>query len=71
MERKKLRAKDVLSWIRPKGMVKIAWEKRKWLPEEDAIVLRPSVDEAAERLNRTPQSIRMRRWRLGRCDGVV
>jgi hypothetical protein len=45
--------------------------RKRWIPEEDRIVLSHTASEAARILGRTPQSVNVRRWRLrnGECGG--
>jgi hypothetical protein len=66
LDRKFQSAQKVNSWVRPPKMVKVTWERRRWTPEEDGIVLRLSFDEAAEKLDRTRLSVKVRKSRLVR-----
>lgn len=54
----------VLSWIRPKGMTKVTWERRRWSPKEDKVILNHSIQESTRILNRTKTSVRVRLSRL-------
>ncbi|MEV0648841.1 hypothetical protein AB0I28_26650 [Phytomonospora sp. NPDC050363] len=63
--RKREAAGRLADWRRPATMRAPA-VRRRWTPEEDAIVRRSSEVEAAEALGRTRASIAMRRMRLGR-----
>lgn len=51
------------TWIRPAGM-RVRAQHRRWTADEDDVVLRLSIAEAAEALGRTPQSVNLRRQRL-------
>lgn len=62
LARKHIAAILVAEWKRPKGMRARSVQKR-WTPEEDAIVMQVTEEEAVERLARTVLSVRMRRWR--------
>jgi hypothetical protein len=64
LDRKYQSSKKIMSWVRPPDMVKVTWQKKKWTPEEDYIVINFSAKEASKKLNRTLQSINMRAWRL-------
>jgi hypothetical protein len=64
LTRKKEAASLVLSWTRPKEMRKVDFARRSWTSEEDSYILGHTVDESAESLGRTRQSIKMRLWRL-------
>jgi len=63
MERKREAALAVAGWERPAGM-RARSSHRRWTPDEDVIVLRMSVKDAARALGRTKQSVNTRRWRL-------
>jgi hypothetical protein len=63
MERKREAALAVAGWKRTAGM-RARSSHRRWTPDEDAIVLRMSVKDAARALERTKQSVNTRRWRL-------
>lgn len=63
MERKRESALAVAGWERPAGM-RARSSHRRWTPDEDAIVLRMPIKDAAEALGRTKQSVSLRRWRL-------
>lgn len=66
LNRKFQSAQKVGSWVRPPNMVKVTWERRRWTPEEDAIALQLSFDEAAKKLGRTRLSVKVRKSRLVR-----
>lgn len=62
LPRKAAKTLEILSWQRPAGRRK--YTLREWCREQDEFILSHSVEEAANRLERTPQSIKMRLWRL-------
>jgi len=64
LERKLQKSKEVLDWERPSEMKKIDFEKKNWDKEEDNYILSHTVEESVKKLNRTAQSIKMRRWRI-------
>jgi hypothetical protein len=63
LERKREVALTIANWERPAGM-RARSNPRRWTPAEDAVVLRMSIKDAAEALERTKQSVNLRRWRL-------
>ncbi|MFC9976381.1 hypothetical protein ACFVH6_36350 [Spirillospora sp. NPDC127200] len=63
LERKRTRAQKVAQWSRPEGMRRRASRKR-WTPEEDAVVLESAIKEAARILGHTEKSVALRHWRL-------
>lgn len=63
LARKQAAGLAVAAWQRPAGMRSRSAPKR-WTPAEDAIVLQMPQAEAARRLDRTIQSVSMRKWRL-------
>lgn len=54
----------VLSWVRPKSMTKVTWERRRWTPKEDKIILDHPIQESIRILNRTEKSVKIRFFRL-------
>ena len=62
IQRKKLSAKSILKWKRPKGMKKV--NQRKWNIYENKYIVCHSIEKSMKHLNRTEQSIKMRFWRL-------
>jgi len=63
LTRKRAAAVAVASWTRPETMRARAACKR-WTSEEDAVVMKMTVKEAAKRLGRTVGSVGARSWRL-------
>ncbi|MFC5187410.1 LAGLIDADG family homing endonuclease [Actinomadura harenae] len=68
LERKHLKAVEVIGWVRPPGM-KRQTPRRSWTPREDRVALTLPIAEAARRLRRTESSVAVRRHRLR--TGVV
>lgn len=64
LQRKKDKAVLVSNWGRPADMRKRDYPIRFWEPNEDAVLLKYSPDEAAKILNRTLKSVSVRKWRL-------
>ena len=62
LPRKVAKLTDVMHWQRPDSMKKI--QRRLWCKEQNTFILTHSVEESACHLRRTPQSIKMRLWRL-------
>ena len=63
LERKRSAGLAVAAWRRP-STVRAASTRRRWTVDEDAVVLRLPIREAALQLGRTEQSVNLRRWRL-------
>ncbi|MGA9873202.1 MAG: hypothetical protein WBQ44_18930 [Rhodococcus sp. (in: high G+C Gram-positive bacteria)] len=69
LDRKRSAAVNVAAWVRPAGMrARPVLGRRSWTAEEDAIVASTTVRDAAQKLNRTEQSVNVRRWRLRNAD---
>ena len=64
LNRKYLKAQEVIKWQRPTTRKKIDFTRKKWTEEEDIVILEKSLNEAISLLNRTEQSIKLRLWRL-------
>jgi hypothetical protein len=65
IERKARAARSIADWRRSASRPRITFERRRWLPNEDRILLTsPSLRAAAEILNRTQKSVNIRRCRL-------
>lgn len=64
LERKLQKSKEVLNWERPSEMKKIDFEKKNWTKEEDLFIQSHNLDECIQTLQRTGQSIKMRKWRI-------
>ncbi len=63
--RKKASAAAVADWVVPAHKAGLYGVQRKaWTASEDALILTLSPEEAAPRLGRTVQSVKMRQWRL-------
>ncbi|MFI6519661.1 hypothetical protein ACIBF1_29165 [Spirillospora sp. NPDC050679] len=67
LERKRARAQKVAQWTRPEGMRRRV-SRRRWTPEEDAVVLESAIKEAARILGRTEKSVALRHRRLRQAD---
>lgn len=63
LPRKAAVAAELGTWTRPAGM-RVRAQRRVWTADEDEVVLRLSIAEAAKALGRTSQSVNLRRWRL-------
>jgi hypothetical protein len=63
LNRKRNKAKEVLSWKRPHGMRRAHRQKR-WSKQEDDYILSHSLSDSVNNLKRTEMSIKMRLWRL-------
>ncbi len=63
LPRKIEKAKTVLNWQRPITMKKVEGRKF-WKTVEDDFILKHSIEEAMEKLDRSRNSIEMRLWRL-------
>ena len=63
LERKITKAKEALSWRRHIGLKRIS-HTTSWDSDEDKIVLSEPLEMAMNLLNRSAQSIKMRKWRL-------
>lgn len=68
LPRKASSAQGVVAWVRPETMRRVTWERRRWTPEDDEVVLTMDTDEAVQLLGRTATSVRTRRWRLTQGD---
>jgi hypothetical protein len=64
IDRKKIMAHRVLSWVRPDGMRKRTWAIKRWTKDQDEFILNHSVEESMKHLDRTEQSVKMRIWRI-------
>ena len=62
LPRKLAKLPNVMHWQRPDSMKKI--RRRLWCEEQDTFILTHSVEESTSHLKRTPQSVKMRLWRL-------
>lgn len=65
IDRKYNNAKLIAGWKRPDNMKKINGRK-KWMQEEDEYILSHTIDESAEKLNRSKKSVSIRVCRLGK-----
>lgn len=63
LPRKAIAASEIAAWTAP--TYRFGVSKRRWTPDQDAIVRSHSSVDAAQILDRTQQSVDMRRWRLG------
>jgi hypothetical protein len=63
MDRKRDKAKEVVAWKRPAGMVK-RFRLIPWSQEDDAFIENHEVWEAVAALERTKGSVTARKWRL-------
>ncbi|MEU1177436.1 LAGLIDADG family homing endonuclease [Streptomyces sp. NPDC005820] len=61
--RKQVKAEAVSSWTRPYDM-RIVHSRRWTAPEDNALLQSDDIPAVAEKLGRSEQSCRMRRWRL-------
>jgi hypothetical protein len=68
LERKRAAAIRVASWVRPAAMRARPVSKRPWTSDEDDVVRRMTIREAAKQLGRSERSVNMRRWRLRHGD---
>lgn len=66
LERKKEKAAEVLSWVRPNSIKKRIGEVKKWDDEQDQYILTHTLEESMSFLNRTRKSINIRLWRLNK-----
>jgi len=64
INRKYLKSKDVLKWVRPNDMKKIEHERKWWDKEQDDYILNHTIEESMEYLDRTEKSIKMRLFRI-------
>jgi hypothetical protein len=64
LPRKIKNAYDVINWVRPNNMVKICFERHKWVKDDDDYVLSHTIEESMEFLKRTRKSIAIRKYRL-------
>ncbi|OZF56278.1 hypothetical protein CH293_03575 [Rhodococcus sp. 14-2470-1b] len=65
LDRKRRSAAAVAAWARPEGMrARALLGKRAWTPEEDFIAVTLPREAAAQKLNRTVSSVKVRVWRL-------
>jgi hypothetical protein len=64
LARKREQAQKVADWIRPSTMVKVTWQRKRWSPAEDAIVLSLPTHEAMAKLRRSEKSVLIRLCRL-------
>ncbi|MFA6235137.1 MAG: LAGLIDADG family homing endonuclease [Bacteroidota bacterium] len=64
LERKRAKTFEMLAWERPKNMIQVTWEKRKWSTAEDEFILSHSLIESVNVLRRTEKSIKVRLSRL-------
>jgi hypothetical protein len=62
LERKYISSRMVLNWERPIEMIKVS--HKDWTKEQDEIIFTKSIEEAMILLNRTKNSIKMRKYRL-------
>ena len=63
INRKYLKSKEVLEWIRPKDMIKV--DNRKfWDKEQDKYILTHTIEESMKYLDRSENSVKMRVFRL-------
>lgn len=62
MERKRLKALEVLGWKRPEGMVKVTWSREQWNDEEEQILCECTLDDCLVFLgrDRTEKAIKIR-----------
>ena len=70
LPRKISKAKEVLSWKRPKTMKRIENRKR-WTIDEDKFILSNSVEKAMKKLDRSRKSVEIRIWRLKSGEQLV
>lgn len=70
LARKRAAALAVGAWTRPEGM-RARSPRKRWTPEEDAVVMQMTRKEAAERLGRTVSSVNVRIWRLRQIVNVI
>lgn len=65
IDRKRATASRVAMWRPPEATAaRFGVARRPWNDDEDDVILTIPVEEAAQRLGRTEQSIKMRLWRL-------
>jgi hypothetical protein len=65
IERKVRAAETIKNWHRPSSMLRVTFERRRWLASEDGVVMGgDSLSAIATRLGRTVRSVNIRRWRL-------
>ncbi len=63
LSRKSQKAREVLSWVRPQTMKKIA-NRKNWTKEEDIYIFNHSIEDSIAMLKRSKKSIEIRLWRL-------
>lgn len=66
IQRKYEKAELVKKWVRPAYMKKIDFERKRWEPWEDEVVLGNSNEVATKILGRTYKSVNVRRCRLNK-----
>jgi hypothetical protein len=72
IDRKLKAAAQVAAWAPdPSKAGRYGNPRKRWTPEEDEVVLGHSVKEAAVLLDRTAQSVSLRRWRLRNAEGAT
>ena len=64
LSRKRAAAESVSQWVRPLTMRRVTWERRRWVPQEDAFILGHALQESVFNLGRTEKSVRVRLSRL-------
>ena len=67
LERKRALAEAALQCVRPEGRRRVIG-KRRWQAHEDEVVRTNTIKDAARILERTTQSVNLRRWRLRAAD---
>lgn len=65
MERKRIKAKEIMVWSRPLSMRKMS-PRKLWDKAQDDYILSHSIKESMSHLGRSKQSVSMRLWRLKR-----
>ncbi|KKM82790.1 hypothetical protein LCGC14_1315880, partial [marine sediment metagenome] len=71
LDRKKNRAKEVMSWKRPKNMIKKTYKVREWGKKEEKFILSHSITESMKKLERTRSSVETRLWRLKNAKNSI
>ena len=64
LKRKLEKAKEVIQWERPLDIKKVNFQRKRWEPWEDGILMDCSNQEAVANLGRSLKSVTIRRWRL-------
>lgn len=64
MNRKYNISKEIQKWVRPLDMKKRDFQKKKWTKDEDNYIMNHTIEESEEKLNRTKNSIEIRKLRL-------